>query len=196
MDVNPYAPTTSVALDSIPSGVGDAEFIRRKHLSHEASIQSFGFLYLLGAFFSIIYGSFLMIGGAIALTQQNALAQQNVGTLELAILAVIGFLVFAMGCLQGYAGWCMRKLNPAGKIPAIIVACFGLLGIPIGTLISIYLLYLLLSEKGRVVFSPEYRAVIEATPHVRYKTSIIAWVALILFILLVGAAILAAVLGR
>jgi hypothetical protein len=177
-------------MDSIPSGVADAEFIRRKHLSHEASIQSFGFLYLLGAFFTIIYGAFMMVGGAVAL------AQQNVGALELAILAVIGFMVFAMGCLQGYAGWCMRKLNPAGKIPAIIVACFGLLGIPIGTLISIYLLYLLLSEKGRVVFSPEYRAVIEATPHVRYKTSIIAWVVLILFILLVGAAILAAVLGR
>lgn len=190
MEINPYAPTTSIAIESVPAGVTDAEFIRRKHLSHEASIQSVGFLYMFGAFFSILYGAGIMAGGMFVTAQQNA------GVSEILILLVVGFLVFAVGCVQGYAGWCMRKLNPAGKIPAVIVACFGLLGIPIGTLISIYILYLLLSEKGRVVFSPEYRAVIQATPHIRYKTSIIVWVFLIALVLLIGFGIVAMLIGR
>ena len=39
------------------------------------------------------------------------------------------------------------------------------------SLILGYILYLLLSKKGSMVFSPEYRLIIERTPHIKYRTS-------------------------
>lgn len=119
MEINPYAATASSA-EAVSIAIDDAELTRRKYLSHEASIQSVGLLYMLGAAFSML-------------------------------------------------------------------TVLGLLGIPIGTLISLSILYLLLSEKGRMVFSPEYKAVIAATPHVRYRTSLVNWVLLFVFLaVLVG----------
>ena len=70
----------------------------------------------------------------------------------------------------------------------------GLIGFPIGTLISGYILYLLWGKKGRVIFSPEYQAVIAATPHVKYKTSIVVWILLGLVVVLILAGIGASVM--
>ena len=47
-----------------------------------------------------------------------------------------------------------------------------------GTLIGFYMLYLLLSKKGTMVFSPEYKEIIAQTPHMKYKTSPVVWIAL------------------
>jgi hypothetical protein len=89
-------------------------------------------------------------------------------------LTAVFFLVFAAA--EGWIGWHLRKLDPRAKIPATLLAILGLLAFPIGTLINIYVLYLLHSAKGKYVFSPEYRAVITATPQIRYKMSIIVWI--------------------
>jgi hypothetical protein len=53
-------------------------------------------------------------------------------------------------------------------------------------LINGYILYLVFSEKGRRVFSPEYQEIIRQTPHVKYQTSIIVkiFVGLLLGVLL------------
>ena len=66
-----------------------------------------------------------------------------------------------------------------------VFSAIGLLGFPIGTLISAYFLYLLLSEKGSYVFSDAYKQVIAQTPHMRYKTSILTWIVVILLVTLV-----------
>ena len=50
---------------------------------------------------------------------------------------------------------------------------------PVGSLFSAYILYLLLSEKGRFVFSPAYREVISQTPELRYRTPPALWIALV-----------------
>jgi hypothetical protein len=63
---------------------------------------------------------------------------------------------------------------PPGGFMALILA-----------LISVYVIYLLLSQKAAVVFSPEYKAIISRTPHVRYKTSIVVWILLGIFILFI-----------
>ena len=41
----------------------------------------------------------------------------------------------------------------------------------IGLLIVVYVIYLLVSPKAAVVFSPEYQEVTKATPHIKYRTS-------------------------
>jgi len=44
----------------------------------------------------------------------------------------------------------------------------------------------LLSEKGKIVFSGEYRQAVLATPHLKCRTSLIAWIALALILVLAG----------
>jgi hypothetical protein len=89
----------------------------------------------------------------------------------------------------------MQTLNANGKIPAIIVSAIGLLAFPCGTLISAFALYLLLSPKGEMIYSPQYKEIVQATPHIRYKTSIIVWILLFLLLGLIAFGIIAAAMG-
>jgi len=89
----------------------------------------------------------------------------------------------------------VRALRPWGRIVGCILSAIGLIGFPIGTLINGYILYLFLSKKGRTIFAPEYQDVIAATPHVKYRTSIIVWIFLALVVLLLAVAVLAPMFG-
>ncbi len=55
-------------------------------------------------------------------------------------------------------------------------------------IIPSYILYLLLSKKGSMVFSSEYRRIIERTPHIQYRTS---WIVKGCMIVMVGVFMLA-----
>ncbi|HKB60455.1 MAG TPA: hypothetical protein VKC56_10480, partial [Gallionellaceae bacterium] len=68
------------------------------------------------------------------------------------------------------------------RIVAGVLAGLGLLGFPFGTVISAFILYLLFSKKGAMVFSDEYKQVIADTPDIKYRTSIIVWIFLALLI--------------
>ncbi len=170
---NPYAPTSETL--GQPPATDEVESYRRTYLKHEASCQSIGTLYLLGAILFAPAG-LLMVVGSIA----NGLDQG-----ENAILLVIGVVYFVLGSVQGTVGIGLRRLREWARIGGIVFSTLGLLAIPIGTLISAYFLYLLLSDKGRIVFSPHYQDVIAQTPHIKYKTPLIAWVALLLIVALI-----------
>lgn len=164
MSENPYAaPQTQPD----PADFSDAEEIRRSHIDAEASIKSIGFLYLLGGLFAAAAGVFLPI--------------EDPDTL------IVGILLVALGAFQIWTGIGLRRLKRTVRIPAAILATLGLLGFPIGTLISIYLLYLLFSEKGRFVVSEDYKEIIALTPHIKRKTSIVVWIVLALFLLATAA---------
>ena len=60
----------------------------------------------------------------------------------------------------------------------------------------LYILYLLLSKEGTVVFSDHYKQVIAQTPHIQYKTSVIVWILLLLVLTLLGLAILATLFAQ
>ena len=108
-------------------------------------------------------------------------------------LFLIFAAIYAVGAaINFYVGFGLRKLDPVAKRIAVVFSVIGLLGIPIGTLISGYILWLLLSEKGVYVFSPEYKTVVENTPHIKYKTSAIVIVLLVIVIALVALAVGAA----
>lgn len=192
MSDNPYAPA-SVAPGGYVTGqmfdIADAEVIRKQHLNHEASIQGMGSLYLLGGFF----GSLLGLGyGGMGIAAMSGVAGviPDDGTpgpspaIMGGVFVGMGVFVLAVAMAQFYAGWTMRKLDPKGKIVAIIVTAIGLLGFPCGTLLSAYTLYLLLSAKGEFIYSPQYKEIIAATPHIKYR-SIIAWVLLAVILLVV-----------
>ena len=184
---NPFA--SPLAHDETPAYV-DADIEARRHqmLSHEASVKSIGTLYYLGSVLCILHGLLLLVGMAVALGQGG-------GPAEFSILAIVTVLLLGLGGVQFWIAGGLRRLDPVARIPAICLAVIGLLGFPIGTLISIYFLYLLGSEKGRQVMSKEYQAIVAATPHIKYKTSIIVWIFVGLLVALVTLGIVAAVLN-
>jgi hypothetical protein len=185
MSDNPYAPSGSSYGDASLDAnfdLSQAELIRKSHLSHEANIQSFGCLYTLGGIMGIL-GAIFYIGLGIFIMAGGGNPQAGVNPMAAGIItALIGLVVLAIGVAQLFAGRSMQTLNPSGKILAIIISAIGLLGFPCGTIISAYLLYLLLSAKGEMVFSSAYKEVMQATPHIRYRTSIIVWIFLFLLI--------------
>ena len=201
MSDNPYAPTPGTPGGYVQGpmfDISDAEAIRKQHLNHEASIQGMGSLYLLGGFFGSLLGlAYGAMGIAAISGLQGAIPNNGPGpapAIAGGFFVGLGVFVLAVAMAQFYAGWTMRKLDPKGKILAIIVTAIGLLGFPCGTLLSGYTLYLLLSAKGEFIYSPQYKEILAATPHIKYR-SIVAWVLLAVILLFVVLLFLDAFLG-
>ncbi len=173
--INPYAPVLEI--ESIQN-FDDVEVTRRKYLNHEASVRSIGSLYYLGSFFLVLFLAIPLM----------TLPQGNVGSIESALFLVLipVYLCTAYG---------LRRLKPWSKISCTVVCVLGLLAIPVGTVINGYFLYLLHSEKGRIVFSPEYAKVRAATPHIKYRMSKWIWIPLLACLGLIGLVVIAALLS-
>lgn len=177
-----------LALQRLREGEGGssaAEATRNEHLKHEASIKSIGLLYYLGGFGLLIL--------ALATMSAPGTQRGGAGSVVPVITAAV-FLILGAGQICVGAG--LRRLHKWARIPTGILSGIGLLGFPVGTLINVYILYLVFSQKGKTVFSDEYQIVIEQTPHIKYRTSIIVWIFLGLVLALMGVALVAAFLGR
>ncbi|MEZ6059628.1 MAG: hypothetical protein R3C19_04630 [Planctomycetaceae bacterium] len=172
---NPYAAPAAgeVALE----GGSPAEVTRRKYLAHEAATQSIGSLYLLGGLAWFVVGVF---STAAAITDSDP---QD----PLLPLIAVALIVLGAGLIALAFG--LRRLRRWARIPVVLLSVVGLIGFPIGTLVSAYILYLIFSSKGQTVFSDHYRDVIAATPHIQYRTSALSWVVLFAFLGLLAAGI-------
>ena len=206
MSDNPYAPSGSSYGDASLDAnfdLSQAELIRKSHLSHETNVKSFGCLYtlggilgILGAIFYVGIGILVMAGGVVPKGLESMVFGAGGDRLVSGgLTTLVGVIFLAIAVAQLFAGRSMQTLNPSGKILAIVVAAIGMLQFPCGTLISGYLLYLLVSAKGRTVFSSAYKEVMQATPHIRYRTSIIVWIFLFILIGVLLLGVLAAIFG-
>lgn len=176
MEFNPYhSPESSNFLPD--ATVSNAVAIRQEHLSHEASVKGLGGLYVLG-------GVLLLIGGV-------GLGISSIGMLmssakhEPTMILLLIPLYLGLGVLQLLTGLAIRRFKPWARIVGIVFSAIGLLGFPLGTIISGYFLYLLAGRKGATIFSPQYQLIIEQTPGMKYKTSLLVKVLLVIFILLI-----------
>jgi hypothetical protein len=205
MSDNPYAPSGSSYGDASLDAnfdLSQAELIRKSHLNHETNVKSFGCLYtlggimgILGAIFYIGVGIFIMAGGVVSEELQPLVLNANSEPMVAGITTTSAGVVFlAIAVAQFFAGRSMQTLNPSTKALAIVIAAIGMLQFPCGTMISGYLLYLLVSSKGNMVFSSAYKEVMQATPHIRYRTSIIVWIFLFLLIGVILLGIIAAII--
>jgi len=168
---NPFqAPENPLDPDALHNT--SAEAIRHKHLSHEASVKSVGALYLLG--------------GLVAILASLALAYYSLATAprDEAVNFVVAVVVFVFGLLQCGLAMGLNRLRSWARIPAVIISAIGLIGFPIGTLVNGYILYLLCSTKGAMVFSVEYQEIMAQTPHIKYRTSIVVWIFVALLVAL------------
>lgn len=178
MNENPYAPPQAV-LEDLEPNVSAAEATRRAHIAHERQLKSVGFLYFL-------YAAFLAL--MVALEFANGTRLPTVAWIGTATMAALA----AGSAVLGYG---FRTLRPWVRIPGAVMSGLGLLAVPVGTLINGYVLYLILNARGRVVLAPGYRAVIDATPHVRYRRTVGDWIAIVLVVLVVLGVVVSLIFG-
>ncbi len=181
---NPYvAPPidADLALATSPFGLdlSQDEQIRREHLSHEASIRSVGLLYYLGAGLCVtglLSAAAFTALPLLLLGMEQASSPNTVvvitGAFDVVVLLFLLGIYGLFAALFFFTGRGLRRLQPWSRIASGIISTLGLLAIPLGTLINAYILYLLLSRKATVIFSPEYSEIIARTPHIKYKTSL------------------------
>jgi len=156
-DDNPYrAPQANI----IPQD-SEMEEIRTLHIRHEATIKSIGILYYLGAGLMLIAG-IGMIAAALSVADPVSVA--------------IGAGVLLFGIIQFWVARKLRALSPKAKIPTNILSIIGLAGFPVGTIINLYILYIINSKKGRFILSDEYQEIVDATPDIKHQTSILVWI--------------------
>ncbi|MBK8284704.1 MAG: hypothetical protein IPK97_07300 [Ahniella sp.] len=185
MPVNPYAAPASVVVDRDDGSSADIG-IREAHVRHEQVLKSIGSLYWFGA----------LTSGLIAIVSAITLATSESGSIAAGL--VVGGLYGVFSLIAGFLGFGFRGLRPWVRIPGTILSGIGLLAIPIGTLFNGYILYLIWSAQGQVVLGPDYRGIIERTPHVRYRRTVGDWIALIVIILIglgIAALIASAMMG-
>jgi hypothetical protein len=153
------------------------EALRKQYGSHERQVRAIALLYWLGAG----AGLFSMVAYVVM-----AATVSGDGFGPVALLApVISLPLF--GAL-GLAAYGLQRLNRLGRILGSVIAFFGLFGFPIGTLINLFILWVLLGKKGSMVFSDEYRAAVASTPHLDYGVSTVTKVFLAILVALIVAA--------
>jgi len=185
MRVDPYAPPTA-ELDGtrlLGGERAEMEQIRRAHLTHEARIRGASLFFILPA---------IALGLAAPMLFGTTLLDANT-PVELITRGGAAILLGLIGALYGWVALGLRRLNPAVRTIATVLAAFMMLYIPIGTLFGAYIVYLLRSSKGGTVFTETYRTIREDTPHIVYRTSPIAWAALIALVGFLVASVLFAV---
>jgi hypothetical protein len=202
--VNPYAaPEAPIgeAPAAGPAELAEAEAVRRAHLNHEANIRSVGSLHILGAVLSF-FGLVVMAVAWDPAGRATAFAMP-VFAVYLGFFLINLALGIGLTRLRPWARWLETAL--IGLYLALnAVTTFGalfmvgpaagpvLFGATVTWTILGAILWLLLSRKGAVVFSPEYQDVIARTPHIKYKTSFLAK---FLLVLILGGLALAAVMA-
>lgn len=183
MEPNPYAPPQVTDLAPPRSEIQQAEAIRQEHIKVEATVKSVGTLYYLGAFMFIVF--------ALATIFVPSM-DKSADSVDQIAYGVIGLVV---GLVYGLLAYGLRRLRSWARWPTVVFTCIGLLGFPLGTLISILILVNLLGKKPDMVFSPAYKDIIAATPHVKHKTSIAVKVLLVILLLVLIGIIAAISLG-
>ena len=169
---------------------GSDESTRRQYLSHEASLKSIGLLYYLGAIIlGIAAAGTLLVGIA---TLVNGEANREVGAV---FFFVMVFVYSGCTVLYFFLARGIYRLENWARITIGVLSVPGLLGVPLGTLITVYFLYLCFSKKGAYICTDEYRRIVANTPQIKYKTSVIVWIFLGLLALVIVLGLIAIIIG-
>src|SRR5262245_52373332 len=184
--VNPFdAPKAAIGArtDDFVSDT-EAEAIRRAHIGHEASVQAVGMLYYLGAFFmglatlGILISTVFAPTGAFNVGGPGGLPPRAfvivIAVFYAAITALNGALGYGLRSLQVWARWTVAVLTGLALLYFLLVGAVltllvepvaGLIFLAIGGGLSGYILYLLVSPKGTMVFSRPYQAGLPPPPY-------------------------------
>lgn len=183
-DLNPYASPQSTDAPPIPDSPQqtEAERIRREFLSREASIKSIGTLCYLGSILLSFYS-------VVFLT----VSVNGFGSIVAALTAVV--VCAGLAVLHGWIGHGLRNFRHVVRPWAIVISVLWMFYPGIGTVLGILAVIWLSGKKARYVLSEEYREIVEATPHIRYKTSRVTWIVLGILIAVIVLAVVVPILS-
>ena len=173
-DLNPYAPPQSQRQRLVDESSPEA--LRRAHIRHEGEIKAVGLLYAL--FGGLMLLPLLMQGGEM---MTGRFRGDAFASWFLVLLIASGALVLGAG---------LRRLAPWARIPAVLIS--GLLGVLsirsiVGPFINGYVIWLMLAAQGRTVMSPGYQLIVDLTPGVKRRFSLInAFLTLMLVLLIIS----------
>ena len=175
---NPYAAPGSSG--SRGGSKKSAKALRRRYLKHEGEVRSLGLLYMFFGLIGVLSAVAIVIMAIVGSQSIEALPME--GTL---LVSLFAGLVLFFSALQFALGWFLNELQSWAKIVLTILLVIGLLGFPIGTAINAYFLWVLHSEKGRAIFTDDYREAVRLTPNIKPESGVI----LTIFGILIGLAI-------
>lgn len=155
MDTNPYQSPASPE-SAIDIATAEPVTIRREHLNHETIVKFFGILWVIGSI-------------AIALLHNNSL---NPLLFNL-ILAARGLAALGLFMRKSWAPFLATPVATYSLWPFSVLSCIA----------NLTLLYTLWSAKGRMLFRPEHKAIIAATPEIKCGQSRAAVGILLFFVL-------------
>jgi len=152
--------------------------IRNSYLKHEAAIMMVGqFYYLigLGLFLCALTGLLIKYFGAV-LSWSDTLGVAGVFLCLGVVYAVVGYGFRSLSTWSRYAGavlaiLCLASLKTNTAVQgyaSTVLALVEMFAMPIGIVFTLYAAYLVMSPKGSIVFSKQYRKVIADTPEIRY----------------------------
>ena len=128
---NPFAAPTvnpTEALGGTEGPLGELDHTTVKKLRNAShSIRTLGALWALGCVAYIVLG-------VMTIANVGGRGDSEMGT-------ALGLGLLAVSVLLGFAVWGAFSRPTWGRIVGIVLCCFGLLGFPIGTLISALCLY-------------------------------------------------------
>jgi hypothetical protein len=120
-----------------------------KHVTFVAVLNiAFGFLGLFFAGFLFV----AIVGAGIISGDQEAM------TITSIVGTALGFFLVITSLPEIIGGFGLLKRKAWARILILIVACLDLLWIPIGTIIGIYVLWVLLNEETAKLFAKETKA--------------------------------------
>lgn len=184
---NPYAPPTARVEDLCGDPVA-AEATRREHIAHETSIRALGLLCVIGGILMLVRAGWILMFG-----MTFGLSLLFVSRLIVPFLLVTGALSIAAGVgilqLRLWARVPAVALLLVGLLAALIGARVALVAAPITALIGACFLLVLFAGNSRRLFAPDYRAIVAATPQVKYRVSILLCIVLAVAISVFGMSI-------
>jgi len=122
-----------------------------KYYSSTDLFQRPGIVTLL-AVLNFIGAAFYLIGAVVFFVMASKQPE------DLVSFGVVGGFVFIFGIVHYACGRGLWNLKPYGRTLQIILACFGLLGFPVGTIVSILILVYFSKPQMKALFSGKSQA--------------------------------------
>jgi hypothetical protein len=107
-----------------------------------------GLQMLLGLFVTVVYGLF----GGFMLTAGRG-DDQIAGGIVLAVAIVVGLFIILLASFTIFTGYSVLKERPIGRLLGIIVSCFVVLSVPLGTALGVYGLWFFFGDVGKSFYA-------------------------------------------
>ena len=116
-----------------------------------------GVLFIVWGLLTVVIGvSTLALGvGAVALIASHSRVsggEQVAAGLTAAAFTALAFIAIIWGTAHVVVGVPLRRHTPWSRLMALMLGSVDLLLLPYGTALGVYALYVLLNEKGKVLF--------------------------------------------